>query len=121
MSDDEVVKLVVGTSLVAHVVALLRTFRPRNRFTLLLSVNVAVSVSILAYQGQRLRYTFAPPVDLQMVAFIVAEAFVLAAAAWAFGGHRVPLVVSCLAFALHVCATIAAIPFMLTFSMTRLI
>ena len=56
-----------------------------------------------------------------MLALVAFEVSVLAAAAWAFRGQRLSVVASCLAFALHLCASVAAVVFMLTFKMTGII
>lgn len=121
MTDDQVAGAVVALVLAAHATALLWLLRPRNRLVPLLSVNAAVSACILAYQAQRLRYILAPPSDHQVLALMAFEALALAAAVWAFRGRRLPVVVSCMVFALQLCAGAAAAAFMLTFQMTRLI
>lgn len=121
MSDNQVAEAVLVLALAAHAAALLWLLRPRNRLGPLLSVNAAVSACILAYQAQRIRYVLALPADYPLLALVAFEALVLAAAAWAVRGRRLPVVVSCLAFALHLCAGIAALVFLLTFRITRLI
>lgn len=120
MSPDHIVGAAIGLALAAHLAALLWLWRP-NRFALLLRVNAAVSLAVLAYQVQRIRYILAPPSDGQILMLAAFEVLVLAFAIGACKGGRVPVAVSCLAFAVHLCASVAALAFMLTFQMTRLI
>jgi hypothetical protein len=101
-------------------IALVWFLRSRKGAGLMLSVNVAVSVSVLAYQLPRLGYSLATPPDEQLLALIAFEFLVLATAWWASGGRRLPLVLSCIAFGLHLCASLAAVVFVLTFRIDRL-
>lgn len=120
MSDDQVAKTVLAVALTAHVAALFWLMGSRNRLGPLLSVNIAVSACILAYQAQRLRYILAAPLDQGILGLIAFEILVLAATTCAFRRGRLPIVASYLAFAVHACASIAAMVFMLTFRVTRL-
>lgn len=121
MSSNSVFGAIAILVLAAHVVALAWALWSPKRIGLLLSVNAAVSASVLATEAQRLRYILAAPPDGQLLALIAFELVVLAAALWAFRGRRLPIIVSCVAFGLHLCASVAAVLFVLTFRMTRLL
>jgi hypothetical protein len=115
MANNTVFALVVSLAIAAHLVALVWALRSRRGVVLLLALNAVVALSVLAYQATRLRYTLAPPRDETALALIAFEALVLGASLWALGGRRAPLVLSWLAFALHLCAALAAAYFLLTF------
>lgn len=121
MTDSQIV-LTVSLLLAAHVAAIIATIVRRHRGVApLLAVNLIVAAIVLIAIGSRGRYLFTPP-DWPVLALAAGECGVIALslATWrrARRGYRG---LSIGIFALHLLATTAALIFMLTFSMTRLI
>ena len=121
MSDNSIVLGVIILALAAHLAAFAWLTWTRRDIGALLCCNLAVSAAVLVHQVSRLRYILLAPVDWAVMALLAFEAVVLVMAAWSFGGRRVPGLVSCAAGAVHLVACAAALLFMLTFRMTRLI
>jgi len=86
----------------------------RNGMALLL-LNAVVALAVLAYQAPRLSLTLSPPMDGQMLGLIGFEVAVLLVSI--VGARRL----AWLGFALHLCVSLAALAFVLTFQMDRLI
>ncbi|CAN5205952.1 hypothetical protein BH10PSE1_BH10PSE1_35770 [soil metagenome] len=121
MATDRLVASTVLLALVAHVAAIFWLLRPRHRLTPILTVNILVSVGVLAYQATRIPYLLTGPADGQVLALIAFEIPVFGAAFWSSRGRHLPVLISGVGFAVHLCAAIAAAVFMLMFKMDRLI
>jgi hypothetical protein len=104
--------------LAAHVAALILALaRKPAGAAAIPAVNIVVAVVLLAYNVPRL---VAYPGDGQRVALALFEALALALAAAALWRMRLAYGGSCVVFALHGLASIAAVVFALTFKITRL-
>lgn len=101
----------------AHLAALGWALLSRRGVRALIALNALVAAAVLAYQATRLPYTLAQPSDERALALIAFEAVALGAALWAFGGRPLPLILSYLAFGLHLCAALFLAWFALTFEM----
>ena len=104
--------------LAAHIAALILalTWKPAGAAAIP-AVNIAVAVVLLAYNVPRLA---ADPSDGQRLVLAAFEALALALAAAALWRMRLTYAGSCVVFALHGLASIAAVVFALKFKITRL-
>lgn len=85
----------------------------------LLALNVAASIAILAYAGTRARYILAAS-DWPYLVLIVFEGLVLSAAMLALRDSRWAMVLSYVVFGLHACASVAGVVFAFAFRITKL-
>lgn len=116
--SDEAVTAIVVVALVVHLVLPLVCLWARRGFAPLLACNGVVAALILAALVPGLPRAFG---DGQVMALAGFEVLVLAAALWARRRRGWPRVVSYGVFGLHLCANAAALLFLLTFQITRLI
>ena len=116
--SDEVVIAIVVVALLVHLVLPLACLWAGRGFAPLLACNGVVAALVLAALAPGLPRAFG---DAQIMALAGFEVLVLVAALWARRSRGWPRVVSYGAFGLHLCASVAAVLFLLTFRITRLI
>jgi hypothetical protein len=115
MSADTLVKTVAVVVLLAHIVVLLLL---RRRIGWVFTLNLLVSAGVVAYWAVNIS-DLAGSVPL-VWAFVAFEVVVLATSVLAAFGVSVPRAAIWLEFAAHGALTCAALEFILTFKITRL-
>jgi hypothetical protein len=117
---DHQILLIAWAILAAHLAALGIAWLSKHGIRPLLLVNVAVATIMVASVAARGRYLITPP-DWPLIMFVAIEAGVVALSILAWRQSDRWRAVATVIFALHLLATIAAMLFMLTFSMGRMI
>ena len=118
-STDDLIKVTVLALVVAHVLAFFWAGVLRRKLAPVLALNLLVSAGVAIYWLPRLTQLF-DYVDL-VTAFVGFEFLVLITSLVAVAGRRVPAAVIWLEFAAHSLLIVAALTFMVTFKITRLI
>ncbi len=119
MTDPEIL-LTVEILLAAHIVALALAVFGKRGILPLLPVNLLIAVIVLIVIGARGHHLFAP-FDWPQLGLAATECAVIAISIAAWRRLRGFRALSCGIFSLHLLATIGALLFMATFSITRLI
>ena len=118
LSEDQIVQLIVYALVLAHL-GVVVWYWLRHDLTPVLALNLLVGGGVMAYWAPRLGELF-NYVDM-VWAFVAFELAVLATAAAAFAGVRVPRALILAAFAGNAALSAGALYFILTFKITRLI
>lgn len=119
MAPDDVVKAVAAALLLAHLAVLVSVLLFRARMGWVVGLNLIVGAGVALYWMPRLSDLLGH-VDL-VLAFVGFELAILAASILAGVGVRVPPVVHWIAFAVNAFLSAAALAFIVTFRITRLI
>jgi hypothetical protein len=116
ISDDDIVKAVPIALLLAHVAVVIWR---RDRIGWVVGLNLLVSAGVTAYWAVHIAEL---PDDVEMVwAFVGFELAVLIVSSLAALQVRIPAALLWAAFMAHAALSVAALVFMLTFRITRLI
>ena len=119
LSTDEIVEVIASILMFAHISALIWFIWLRREIVPVLTLNLLVSSGVMIYWtprfGELLRY-----VDVTW-AFVALEFVVFATSLVAIFKIRVPRAVIWTQFAMHSTLIAAALVFMFTFKLTRLI
>ena len=109
----------MGT-LLAHIAALADLWISTRGLSSLLALNSVVASAVLVYAATRARYILARP-DWPYLGLVAFEILALALSLWAFRQGRVAVISAYIVFGLHACVSVAAVIFVLTFKLKRLI
>jgi hypothetical protein len=118
-SADDIVKAIATALLLAHIGALVWSGWLRKGIAPVLALNLLVSASVVIYWGLRIT-ELANYVDV-VWAFVAFELVGLVTSLLAVFRVRVPQAAIWIEFTAHALMTAAAVLFMLTFHLTRLI
>ena len=118
-TTDDLIKVTALALMAAHILAFLWAGVLRKKLAPVLALNLLVSAGVAIYWLPRLTELF-DDIDL-VTAFVGFEFFVLATSLVAVAGRRVPPAVIWLEFVAHSLLIAAALTFMVTFKITRLI
>ena len=115
---DDIVKAIVIALLLAHVAVLVVALRSRGKSGWVVGLNLLVSTGVMTYWAPRVSELFGY-VDL-VLAFVAFELAVLIVSILAVSRFRIPPAIHWIAFTANFLLSIAALVFMLTFRITRL-
>ena len=115
---DDIVKAIAVALLFAHVAVLVVVLRSRGKIDWMIGLNLLVSAGVMIYWAPRLSELFGY-VDL-VVAFVAFELAVLIVSILAVSRFRMPPAIHWIAFTANFLLSIAALVFILTFRITRL-
>jgi len=119
LSADELIRIIAVALIVAHVAALIWVVWFRRRITPVLVLNLLVSGGVMAFWAPRLGELFNYVESVWIFVAFELIAFLTSLVAIVTG--RVPRAVIWLVFAAHMILIAAALYFMVTFKISRLI